>query len=73
MEKNNNNYKKNKNSLSKDFSNDSNIIKMKTSFNSKNLMHYKKLRVTLIVVILILLLLIVRIGFLQFVQGSSLR
>lgn len=73
MEKNNNNYKKNKNSLSKDFSNDSNIIKMKTSFNSKNLMHYKKLRVTLIVVILILLLLIVRIGFLQFVQGNYLK
>ena len=71
--KNNNNYKKNKNSLSKDFSNDSNIIKMKTSFNSKNLMHYKKLRVTLIVVILILLLLIVRIGFLQFVQGNYLK
>ena len=59
--------------LSKDFSNDSNIIKMKTSFNSKNLMHYKKLRVTLIVVILILLLLIVRIGFLQFVQGNYLK
>lgn len=73
MEKNNNNYKKNKNSLSKDFSNDSNIIKMKTSFTSKNLMHYKKLRVTLIVVILILLLLIVRIGFLQFVQGNYLK
>lgn len=73
MEKNNNNYKKNKNSLSKDFSNDSNIIKMKTSFNFKNLMHYKKLRVTLIVVILILLLLIVRIGFLQFVQGNYLK
>lgn len=73
MEKNNNNYKKNKNSLSKDFSNDSNIIKMKTSFNPKNLMHYKKLRVTLIVVILILLLLIVRIGFLQFVQGNYLK
>ena len=73
MEKNNNNYKKNKNSLSKDFSNDSNIIKMKTSFNSKNLMHYMKLRVTLIVVILILLLLIVRIGFLQFVQGNYLK
>lgn len=73
MEKNNNNYKKNKNSLSKDFSNDSNIIKMETSFNSKNLMHYKKLRVTLIVVILILLLLIVRIGFLQFVQGNYLK
>ena len=73
MEKNNNNYKKNKNSLSKDFSNDSNIIKMKTSFNSKNLMHYKKLRVTLIVVILILVLLIVRIGFLQFVHGNYLK
>lgn len=74
MEKNNNYYyKKNKNSLSKDFSNDSNIIKMKTSFNSKNLMHYKKLRITLIVVILILLLLVVRIGFLQFVQGNYLK
>ena len=73
MGKNNNYYKKNKNSLSKDSSNDSNIIKMKTSFNSKNLMHYKKLRVTLIVVILILLLLIVRIGFLQFVQGNYLK
>ena len=36
-------------------------------------MHYKKLRVTLIVVILILLLLIVRIGFLQFVQGNYLK
>ncbi len=73
MEKNNNNYKKNKNSLSKDFSNDSNIIKMNTSFNSKNLMHYKKFIVTLIVVILIILLLIVRIGFLQFVQGNYLK
>lgn len=73
MGKNNNYYKKNKNSLSKDSSNDSNIIKMKTSFNSKNLMHHKKLRVTLIVVILILLLLIVRIGFLQFVQGNYLK
>ena len=36
-------------------------------------MHDKKLRVTLIVVILILLLLIVRIGFLQFVQGNYLK
>ena len=36
-------------------------------------MHYKKLRITLIVVILILLLLIVRIGFLQFVQGNYLK
>ena len=36
-------------------------------------MHYKKLRITLIVVILILLLLIGRIGFLQFVQGNYLK
>lgn len=70
--KNNKKIKKKK-SLSKDFSDNSNIIKMKTSFNSKNLMHYKKLRITLIVVILILLLLIVRIGFLQFVQGNYLK
>lgn len=69
----NNKKNKKKKSLSKDFSDNSNIIKMKTSFNSKNLMHYKKLRITLIVVILILLLLIGRIGFLQFVQGNYLK
>lgn len=69
----NNKKNKKKKSLSKDFSDNSNIIKMKTSFNSKNLMHYKKLRITLIVVILILLLLIIRIGFLQFVQGNYLK
>lgn len=69
----NNKKNKKKKSLSRDFSDNSNIIKMKTSFNSKNLMHYKKLRITLIVVILILLLLIGRIGFLQFVQGNYLK
>ena len=46
---------------------------MKSNINSKNLIQFKKLRVTLIVCILIFLLLIIRIGFLQFVQGNYLK
>lgn len=53
--------------------NDSNIVKLKTSFDSKNLVHTKKLKTTLIVSILIFILLLGRIGFLQFVQGSYLK
>lgn len=51
----------------------SKIIKMKTDFESKNLIHIKKLRITLIVIITIFILLITRIGFLQFVQGNYLK
>lgn len=53
--------------------NNSNIVKLKTSFDSKNLVHTKKLKTTLIVSILIFILLLGRIGFLQFVQGSYLK
>ena len=52
---------------------DKNVIKIKSSFESKNFIYTKKLRVALIVTILIFILLICRIGFLQFVQGSSLK
>ena len=52
---------------------DSNVVKIKSSFESKNFIHTKKLRFTLIATILIFLLLIGRIGFLQFVQGNSLK
>lgn len=53
--------------------NKSNIVKMKTSFESKNLIHTKKLRVALIVTVIIFIALLIRIGFLQFVEGSSLK
>ena len=56
----------------KDNSND-NVIKMKTSFDSKNMIQTKKLRISLIVMLLIFVLLIGRIGFLQFVEGSTLK
>ena len=49
------------------------IIKLKTSAESKNLIHIKKLRILLILTILIFSALIVRIGFIQFVQGNSLK
>ena len=54
-------------------SSDKKVIKFKTSFESKNLIHTKKLRTLLIVIIVIFLLLISRIGFLQFVQGNTLK
>ena len=50
-----------------------NVIRMKTSFESKNMIQTKKLRVSLIVILLIFILLIGRIGFLQFVEGSTLK
>ena len=51
----------------------SKIVKMKSSFESKNLMHVKKLKTTLIVCLIIFMLLLGRIGYLQFVQGSYLK
>ena len=65
------NNKYNKNNKSK--KSNSKIIKIKSNINSKNLIHFKKLRICLIACILILLLLIGRIGFLQFVQGNYLK
>ena len=49
------------------------IVKMNTSFESKNLIHSRKLKFTLLGTIIILILLIVRIGFLQFIDGNHLR
>ena len=51
----------------------SDVVKMKTPFESKNLIHTKKLRNSLIVVVIIFLVLLIRIGILQFVQGSELK
>ncbi len=49
------------------------LIKLKTSFESKNLIHSSKLRILLISTILIFIFLIGRIGFIQFVQGNFLK
>ena len=65
-----NNKKSKKNKITKKTKNNSKVVNMKSNINSKNLIQFKKLRVTLIVCILIFLLLIIRIGFLQFVQGN---
>ena len=68
-----NNKKSKKNKITKKTKNNSKVVKMKSNINSKNLIQFKKLRVTLIVCILIFILLIIRIGFLQFVQGNYLK
>ena len=63
----------NKNKLYESKSNTYKVVKMKTPFDSQNLIHIKKLKTTLITSILIFLMLIIRIGFLQFVQGNELK
>lgn len=70
-----NTIENNKKTLKTDKKNDikNNIVKLKTPFESGNFIQSKKLRVTLIVTILIFTLLVVRIGFLQFIQGSYLK
>lgn len=57
----------------KNNNNNNKIVKIKTPFESKNLVHTKKMRISLIVVLIIFVLLIGRIGFLQFVQGNYLK
>ncbi|MCI8384428.1 MAG: PASTA domain-containing protein [Clostridia bacterium] len=49
------------------------IVKIKTSFDSKNLIHTKKLKLLMVITLVIFVLLIGRIGFLQFVQGNFLK
>ena len=71
-EKKRNSVEKTKNKV-KNKSNNSNVVKLKTSFDSKNLVHTKKLKTTLIVTLILFVLLLGRIGFLQFVQGSYLK
>ena len=76
MENKKNKKKTNKNvrSNNKKINNNSNnIVKLKTSFKSQNFIQTKKLGIFLIAVILLFVLLIGRIGFIQFVQGSSLK
>ena len=78
MKKQNNNKKqknslKNKKNNNNDNSNNTKIIKMKTEFESKNLIHTKSIKIFLLVVFIIFILLLVRIGFLQFIQGDYLK
>lgn len=49
------------------------IVKINDDFKSQNFIYVKKLKNIFIVVILIFILLVIRIGFLQFVQGSHLK
>ena len=62
-----------KNKVNKNNNSENNVIKMKTSIDSKNMIQSKKFRISIVVTILIFVLLIGRIGFLQFVQGSTLK
>lgn len=50
-----------------------NIIKINDDFQSQNFIHIKKLRTIFFIILLIFILLVVRIGYLQFVQGAYLK
>ncbi len=71
--KTNKNVKVSNKKINKENSENNNIVKLKTSFKSQNFIQTKKLGIFLIAVILLFVLLIGRIGFIQFVQGSSLK
>lgn len=51
----------------------SNIIKMKTPFGSGNFIHTKKLRVLLLGSVILFILLLIRIAYLQFIEGNWLK
>lgn len=53
--------------------NNSKVIKLNNDFSSQNFIHTKKLKVVFIIIILCFVALLVRIAFLQFVQGNSLK
>ena len=61
-----------KNNISNKTKND-NVVKLKTNFSSKNLICIQKLKVIVIVTLIIFILLIIRIGYLQFVDGAHLK
>lgn len=70
------NSKKNNKKLAKKIvkkTDDSNVVKINTDLNTQNLIHTKKLKATFIIVIILILALILRIGFIQFVEGDSLK
>ncbi len=52
---------------------DSSVVSMNSEFTSQNFIHMKKLKRIFIVVIVIFVLLVIRIGFLDFVDGSFLK
>lgn len=68
-----NNKKNNKKVSNAKSKSNSKVIKLNNDFNSQNLIHHKKLKIIFIIILLILIVLIFRIGFLQFVQGNSLK
>ena len=53
--------------------NSSKVLKMSSSFTSQNFIHTKKLKVMIFIILFIFVLLIVRLGFIQFVEGNSLK
>ena len=49
------------------------VVKIKSDINAQNIISHKKLRTTMIVIFVILLALIIRIGWLQFIDGNHLK
>lgn len=67
------NKTRNKDIVRRDTANNQKVIKLETSFTSKNLICTSKLKVTVLITIIIFILLIGRLGYLQFVDGAYLK
>ncbi len=73
MKKEKDSNKNKKNKKKNNHNSNNNIIKMKTPYESGNMIQTKKFRISIIVIMLIFVILLGRIGFLQFVEGSTLK
>ena len=49
------------------------IVKINNNFDSQNFIYTKKLKITFVVILVMFVLLLIRLGFLQFVEGNSLK
>ncbi len=50
-----------------------NVVKLNTPFKTKNLIYAKKLLVTFFVIMVIFILLLIKVSYLQFVEGNNLK
>lgn len=71
MNKKNNNKSKKINKPESNNTSSNNVIKIKSNFESKNLIHTKKLKIMLISIVIIFILLLVRIAYIQFFQTKD--
>ena len=62
-----------KNNVKKKSKKNNKVIKLNTPYKTKNFIHVKKLFISFFIIMLIFILLILKIGYLQFIDGNNLK